>query len=97
MLERTKLAWKLWRLTKEPNARIWPAAVQCVKMIQESTPLQEAAKVETAISFCPYCGQRPQDDRRKDEARKLLVAMFPNEKRRTIDTVLSLAYWAATK
>jgi hypothetical protein len=101
MLERSKavwklwsLIWKLWSLRKEA---LWPAALLCVQRVKENSPLQAAAKTEATISFCPQCGQRPQDDRRKDEARQLLVALYPNEKRRTIDTVLSLAYWVLYK
>lgn len=94
MFERAKCVWSVWNLTK---GSIWPAALQCVRAVKERMELQRAAQVEPNISFCPFCGQRPQDDRRKDEARQLLVAMRPNERRRTIDAVLSLAYWVLYK
>ena len=93
-MRRLKLFLKLCRLVWF-TFPLWREAVKVVKEISQHTALQSAAVVEPNISFCPMCGQRPQDDRRKDEARSRLVAKSPNERRSSIDAVLSLAHWAA--
>ena len=73
--------------------RLYNHAKQAVRQVAGTKALQLAAQSDPVLSFCPSCGQRPQDDRRKDETRALLYSIEPDAKRVDVDMVLSLAYW----
>ena len=94
MIQLLLRAWTLFRFVRRPLYQTAKAAVQSTSA---NRVLNEAALSESEVSFCPRCGQRPQDDRRKEEARLLVYATHPNAKRADVDFSLSLAYWLRKK
>lgn len=82
---------RLWRLFRSP---LWPAVKDAVAQIAAHIPLQAAAAVEDTLAYCPRCGQRPDGDRRMEEARLLVIETIGHKPRRSdLDFLLSLAYW----
>lgn len=84
-------ASKLWVLYRSP---LWKAARKAVKQVMADTPIQNAAKSESKLSYCPRCGQIPTDDRRMEEARELTLKQIDYVPRRhDMDFVLNWHYF----
>lgn len=82
---------KIWRLYKSP---LWSIARKAVNSIIENTPIQNASDIESAIAYCPRCGQVPTDDRRMEEARELCISKLGYiPKRHELDFILNWHYF----
>lgn len=83
-----KLAWQ--RVNKP---ELWAAAKRAVDQVAGMRDLNEAAKREPMISFCPRCGQTPDGDRRLEEARELVMNSGIQAPRADVDFAILAHYW----
>ena len=84
-----KRLWKLWR------SPVYALAKNAVREVARDQALQLAAATSTTLPFCPRCGQRPDGDRRMDEARERVMSQVSGYaiKRSDLDLLLSWHYW----
>jgi hypothetical protein len=87
-----RFALKFYRLLDTP---IWRVADRAVLQVMQHQQLQQAARIEETISFCPRCGQHPEGDRRMEEAREAFFAEWKGSapKRSELDFALAWAYF----
>ena len=74
---------------------MWKASDEAVLEVAQDLKLQHATALQGNVSYCPRCGQRPDGDRRFEEARELLFSKIPINTVRRVDAdfCLAFAYW----
>lgn len=94
MIAFLRFCWRLWHLR---DSLVWTTAEQAVKAVMNDRALNAAAQAEAHISFCPRCGQRPDGDRRMEEAREMVMTALNGLEvnRRDVDFALAFHYWWA--
>lgn len=58
----------------------WLSASWAVLTVIRDKKLNNQSDIESKVSFCPRCGQCPQDDRRLEEARELAIFRLNQKK-----------------
>jgi len=89
-----RLVWRFLRLLNSP---VWRLADEAVLTVIKTRELQHASGIDPVLKFCPRCGQIPDGDRRMEEAREILAAVWRGKKRlRRSDQDFAIA-WAYFK
>jgi hypothetical protein len=87
-----RFVFKLLRLLDTP---LWRVAGRAVVQVMQYHELHKACRNEEMTSFCPRCGQRPDGDRRMEEAREHFFSEWRGAppKRSELDFALAWAYF----
>ena len=86
-----KVIWRLWKFLYSPQYR---AAVQAVEAVARDKSIRNLGETEGVVSFCPRCGQRPQNDVRHDEAFEIAFGILePKQRTLRMHFALELALW----
>lgn len=101
-IQRLKLWWKRVKNIVAVGRRMhsfmdtdtFKQAQLAVQMISENGKLRTLGEKEGQISFCPRCGQRPDQDVRHDEAFELAFGKLPPTARsKDLHFAVELARW----
>ena len=84
----------LWRILKLIKSKEYGLAKSAVEVIAADKGLRNLGELESTISYCPRCGQKPDRDVRHDAAFELAFGeVKPKARTRDLHLILELANW----
>jgi len=82
----------LWQVRKLINSKEYRLAKSAVEVIATDKGLRNLGELESTISYCPRCGQKPDRDVRHDAAFFLAYGeLLPKARTRDLHFILELA------